>query len=232
MPIDSRNCAACGIVKPLSEFTIAKRNRLGRSYRCRSCVAAYSRNHYWRKHPEGRRRQFYAPAMRTLDWQQVIAEGKMACRICGQIKPLTEFRNANRPHSRCRRECRICEGDANRKYRETRRHHLLKRRIARRCKKYGISPGQFDDMLQKQAGRCAVCGKPLELFGAAIDHDHNTGRVRGITHVACNLVLGNARDDVSVLAGAIRYLWEFYKVNGLNSSELMPIRVSSLEAYK
>jgi hypothetical protein len=47
---------------------------------------------------------------------------------------------------------------------------------------------------------------PLEKKRKTIDHDYASGKVRGIVHSHCNLVLGNTREDVNVLLGAVRYL--------------------------
>ena len=57
-------------------------------------------------------------------------------------------------------------------------------------------------MVEAQGGTCAVCdGKPEH-----VDHDHETGKVRGVLCFNCNQALGNVRDDPAVLQGLIRYL--------------------------
>ncbi|MDQ1705857.1 MAG: hypothetical protein QOF18_2223 [Frankiaceae bacterium] len=57
-------------------------------------------------------------------------------------------------------------------------------------------------MIEAQGGTCAVCpGKPEH-----VDHDHETGRVRGILCFNCNQALGNVRDNPTVLKGLIDYL--------------------------
>ena len=61
-------------------------------------------------------------------------------------------------------------------------------------------------MVAKQIGRCAICERPLKDDRQVIDHDHATGEVRGVVHNLCNLMLGNSREDIAVLAGGIRYL--------------------------
>ena len=57
-------------------------------------------------------------------------------------------------------------------------------------------------MIEAQGGTCAVCPGPPQH----VDHDHETGEVRGILCFNCNQALGNARDDVQVLRGLARYL--------------------------
>jgi len=75
-------------------------------------------------------------------------------------------------------------------------------------KRYGITPEQYDEILAAQNCCCAICGieeskLPRRLF---VDHDHKTGKVRGLLCSNCNFVLGYSKDDVSVLKNSITYL--------------------------
>jgi len=93
-----------------------------------------------------------------------------------------------------------------RKDRESARGHDLK-------KKYGISFQQYLDLLKAQDGKCAICGKTLELWGEKlkqphVDHDHGSTGVRGLLCHSCNLGLGYFRDEQAVLHRAIQYLRE------------------------
>jgi hypothetical protein len=74
-----------------------------------------------------------------------------------------------------------------------------------RERRYGFDP---DLMLAQQGGRCAVCGtdKPGCRQGWATDHDHVTGRVRGVLCHGCNIGLGAFADSITRLQQAIRYL--------------------------
>jgi hypothetical protein len=87
-----------------------------------------------------------------------------------------------------------------------------KRRAAHyRRSVHGLSPADFDAMMQRQQGGCAICHLP---FGKAhrdqscIDHDHATGRVRGLLCHACNKGIGLLGDDEQRLTAAARYLAE------------------------
>ena len=83
---------------------------------------------------------------------------------------------------------------------------------AKRLKQlYGITVRQWNLLFEKQNGKCAICLKPISKPGkgkraAAVDHDHVTGRVRGLTDYRCNrFVIGRNR-DTSRLKRLIEYL--------------------------
>ncbi|KKN76104.1 hypothetical protein LCGC14_0372990 [marine sediment metagenome] len=73
--------------------------------------------------------------------------------------------------------------------------------------KYGISFSDFEDMLAAQDWFCAICEASLDLWGSTthVDHDHETGEVRGILCVRCNIGIGYLR-DADVLEMAKKYL--------------------------
>lgn len=68
-------------------------------------------------------------------------------------------------------------------------------------RKFNLTASEYDEMLRGQGGVCAICGQPERLMRQgrtrrlAIDHDHQTGRVRGLLCASCNVVLGHLRDD-------------------------------------
>ena len=69
--------------------------------------------------------------------------------------------------------------------------------------KYGITDEEYDSLLIKQVARCAICNEHVKL---CVDHDHNTGKVRGLLCNTCNAGLGMFKDSIRLLAGAIVYL--------------------------
>lgn len=79
---------------------------------------------------------------------------------------------------------------------------------ARAERTYDWPPGlTFDLLLERQGGRCAICGCTPRTRRLAVDHDHETGLVRGLLCSRCNHdLLGAAHDDVEVLRRAVRYL--------------------------
>lgn len=91
------------------------------------------------------------------------------------------------------------------RYRETFYRHKL-------AKRYGLSVDQYDAMVERCQGRCEICGKEMSFdLGvrknrACVDHDHATGKTRGILCVACNRSLGTFGDSVAGLRRALDYL--------------------------
>ena len=67
-------------------------------------------------------------------------------------------------------------------------------------------------MVKSQLGVCAACGKPETrtrngiVLGLVVDHNHTTGKVRGLLCQSCNIAIGMTNDDISVLAKIIAYL--------------------------
>jgi hypothetical protein len=77
-------------------------------------------------------------------------------------------------------------------------------------KQYGISPAEHADMLAAQRGVCAICKGIDEHQGLGVDHNHTTGKVRGLLCTNCNQSLGKVRESKEILQAMISYLekWE------------------------
>lgn len=80
-----------------------------------------------------------------------------------------------------------------------------RRHGSHRLHAYSLAPHQYRAMIAAQGGHCALCPADLSL-GDHIDHDHATGKVRGILCPSCNLMLGFARDNPDILTAAVGYL--------------------------
>lgn len=83
---------------------------------------------------------------------------------------------------------------------------IKEKRIVYRLKKvYNLSLDDYEKLLNDQNKNCAICLKPL-TFDYVIDHDHRTGKVRGIVHRSCNSFIGLAKEDTTILENSILYL--------------------------
>lgn len=76
---------------------------------------------------------------------------------------------------------------------------------------YRLTPEDFNDLWQKQGGKCGVCSVSMSPRGrtsdaVCVDHNHETGSVRGLLCRGCNHGIGNLKDSPEVLEAAARYL--------------------------
>jgi hypothetical protein len=143
------------------------------------------------------------------------------CPDCGETKALDEFpRNKNSKdgrHTYCK-PCHNARGKETyeRLYGGTRHYHLRRR--------YGIGADEFDELVRQQGGVCAICGRENPEH---VDHDHDTGEVRGILCFNCNGGLGQFRDSIDALRAAASYL-EAREPEVAELSQLARLRAHSL----
>lgn len=89
------------------------------------------------------------------------------------------------------------------------RHERGATQICRvRRKKHGIKMADYALMLEVQKNACGICQKPQSEFtrALAVDHDHATGRVRGLLCANCNTAIGLLRDSREAIARAYRWV--------------------------
>jgi len=78
----------------------------------------------------------------------------------------------------------------------------------RTYKKYGIKATEYENMFRCQEGKCAICEETTPGQNLHIDHNHETGEVRGLLCSQCNMFIGLAKEDKNILSRAIKYLEE------------------------
>lgn len=73
---------------------------------------------------------------------------------------------------------------------------------------HNFTPEQYEALLIKQDGKCAICATPQEKLtrGLFIDHCHNTDKRRGLLCQQCNFAIGHAKDNIKRLKQMIKYL--------------------------
>ena len=79
--------------------------------------------------------------------------------------------------------------------------------------RYNITLEQYNEMLTAQNGVCSICGSPPSRRNLDVDHNHNTGKVRGLLCHHCNLILAHALDDKNILRNAANYLEKIQTTN-------------------
>lgn len=78
---------------------------------------------------------------------------------------------------------------------------------------YGLRPDDIQRMLASQDGGCEICRTPLHGDkDTCVDHDHESGRVRGLLCHSCNIGLGKFRDDLALVRVAVEYLARYAAV--------------------
>lgn len=104
--------------------------------------------------------------------------------------------------------CILCRRSKNKEYYKRRYLESPDWQIRRKMKQcWGLTLEEYKELLNLQGNRCAICG--TQDFGsrnAPIDHDHKTGKIRGILCQKCNRGLGLFLDNTEILKNAIRYL--------------------------
>ena len=124
--------------------------------------------------------------------------GLRQCSSCKEWKPINAFAKDKVIADGLSTACRPCISARNRKNRHKTR--------------YGITRDAFDNLVKKQNGVCAICGKAetSSVYGVvkelALDHCHQTGRIRGALCLRCNNGLGRFLHDPELLRAAAQYL--------------------------
>jgi hypothetical protein len=102
-------------------------------------------------------------------------------------------------HAYCSLDCQ--QADFKTKNPHYRRERMLQ-------EKYSMSLADYNALFTRQAGVCAVCRQEPDVWhgGLCVDHDHDTGEVRGLLCDTCNKGIGLLRDNPEYLDAAAAYL--------------------------
>jgi Recombination endonuclease VII len=146
-----------------------------------------------------------------LSLTKIGADYYKICSCCRDLLHLDLFTKSKNKPLGLSVLCRKCtrekskelywkKGGYNRTYEQNKSHHLKK--------SYGITLDQYEEMKEEQHGLCAICSAELRegKGGAALDHNHSTGGIRGILCSPCNKGLGHFRDRTELLIKASIYL--------------------------
>lgn len=182
-------CNVCGVLKPLREF---HKSRLrgssdGHRYNCKECNNKAARE--WSYNNSGKTRK--------------LKETREERRALGLLK-------RNRLYNYSKEELKQRAKDATKKWIENNKESIINNQLKH---SYGISLDKYKEMLEKQNSVCAICNKSERGLSKSnrvkrlsIDHDHKTGKVRGLLCHKCNMALGWVDDDIDLLYNLIKYL--------------------------
>lgn len=214
IPDGMKRCCRCGntlsadqfyAISPKMALRLGGGYKDGKDYKCKACTAADSIARFEKR--------------KTAPGPQVILAEK-SCSICKEIKPRSSFPVARQRIDWMGPFCRECtdktqeEKRAQPGYKEYLRGWMLQSR-------YGLTLETFDALLESQGGVCLICyvhldseatrtarGRKGFLGIPHVDHDHSTGKVRGILCGACNTRLG-VLEKVDWVERATAYLNRF-----------------------
>lgn len=185
----TKYCRDCGAERPVAEFTRNRRQTDG--------LAFYCRRHARHRRTAAKRLQF-GPAKHRFS-EDPVPDGFKWCPDCGEVKPLGDFPKKRSAQSGYYSYCKPCHNIRGKLSKEkvggSRTYHLKRR--------YGITAGEADAMLEAQSGLCAIC---RTAPAAHVDHDHLSNAVRDLLCFNCNGGLGQFKDDPEVLRAAADYV--------------------------
>ena len=137
------------------------------------------------------------------------------CRICKEARKLDAFYVRPKSIDGLRHECKKCHGKNGRKNYLRRKPAIdEKLRTQHLMRQYKMTPEQWQGLYDSQEGKCAICccaemkynNKSKTTQKLCADHDHTTGKVRGLACNRCNTILGRVNEDVNLLRAMLAYL--------------------------
>jgi len=177
---------------------------------------------------------FSASGYLTKHWRlDMNSVTQKKCTKCGELKDKSEFSKNKNTKDGLMRWCRVCNYaqtyawqknnkeryNANARRREKEVYTTEKRHAKHLKKMFGITGDEYQEKLNSQSGVCAVCGKEevvhakngKDMKRLAVDHDHNTGEIRGLLCSNCNAAIGYFKDEISIIERAVMYLKSWKK---------------------
>ncbi len=130
----------------------------------------------------------------TPETTKITKQGSRQCMICVKERMATSgFRERKR--------------EVYRVWRDKNKHRLYGYNLK---SEYGLSVDDYNSMLDEQGGTCAIClGTNKNGTKLHVDHDHDSGEIRGILCSKCNTAIGLLGDDPRIIARATNYLWKY-----------------------
>lgn len=187
----TKRCPDCLEVKAVRDFGANASRPDELAHYCKMCFRRRANEHYQRSR---------AAQGATVREAYVPPAGHRRCAQCREVKRLTEFHRAPQQSGGDNCYCKDC-----RKV-QARATHLKR--------SYGMTVAEYDAMVEEQGGVCACC---RERPPQHVDHDHQTGEVRGVVCFRCNAGIGQFSDRADLMRNAITYLerttWQRQRVS-------------------
>jgi len=192
-----RMCRDCEQWLPLEGFAPSSTRASGYGSYCQPCMNERTKASYAKRVFEEEGREVRKP--------EELPDGLKRCARCDEVKELAEFVKASRTVTGTHSYCKPCFNVVAREsvikiHGSTRNYHLIRR--------YDLTEVEVAAKIEEQGGMCAICGRRRPSFH--VDHDHETGKVRGMLCFNCNNGLGHFKDNVEVMRAAIEYVIDHY----------------------
>lgn len=203
-----KRCSRCKETKPVDQFSSYRKNKDGLGSWCKSCANEHGR-----------------VRSANLNYEIDPTLREKYCSRCKETKPVGEFDRQRRSRDGLQPRCRACMKEVNRAWYERNKEKMSalskawaannpeKAKAARRKghlkKAYCLTPEDVQRMRAEQNNECAGCGTTFNGSTPHVDHDHETGAVRGLLCGPCNKALGMALESPERLLGLVRYLGRY-----------------------
>ena len=155
------------------------------------------------KWPDPHEYRFVGDDPKDLRWELFHPRrerGKKACRTCGVLLPLRHFHKNPQRTDKRGSYCKDCLRHKDKANNNRHRARTL-------SKKYGLPEVEYVRMVKVQDNKCAVCKEQCASGRhLAVDHCHESGKVRGLLCRSCNVGLGHFKDNPKLLLLAAKYL--------------------------
>lgn len=181
-----KTCKICLKKKTLDQYSGQTDSRDSKRHQCKECEL--KRNREWRAKRKGQ-----------FDINKIDFKTLKKCSVCKEEKLSSEFYFDYTASSGLQTACKDCGRKNTSRWQRTGR--------------YGLKPGEYEEMLISQGGTCGICktvtpglgptGKPARW---RIDHNHETNNVRGLLCSLCNTGLGMFKDSPEILQRAIKWI--------------------------
>ena len=193
-----KRCNKCRIEKSLKDFSRDKTKKDGYQPTCKECRKKYQRENHISisengyKRTSEQRERMRSGHLGQEPWNKGLGGCKKghdpSLYVCLPSGVYT---------------CLGCKRENGAKYREKNRKDInFKNRISR----YRITIEEFETLWIKQKGNCAICKEMLDKKKYRIDHNHTSGKVRGLLCTSCNTAIGLLQDSPKITSNAARYL--------------------------
>ena len=182
-PDSTKQCSRCKDSKDRLEFSLAKRSKDGLQSWCKSCDAAYKTESGYTKRLQELHKKEHDDAFYQLAYSSSRSK---RCPACQQTKSVREFHKNKSGSDGFAAYCKPC--------------FVEKSRPSVRKRRYGIAMAEYDNLLLRQNGKCAICKRPpYTKKGLEVDHCHRTGAIRGILCSRCNSALSLLDNDPALV---------------------------------